>query len=516
METTDELKKWVESLTIAEKRFITLLGKTRSGATTSQQSELFEWLNRAAPNEEIPKKAKFRHNLPTVSNRLKELILDGLRLLHKDDDTDAVLRTTLDEIARLVSKKLFVPAIRQLKRAKRLAIDRCRYSAALECIVWEQKLRAHSPSGDRQPGLAQLLEEELAMLNKLKELRELTYRHEQLLDIVKQFPYHRDKVTLASVLALAEHELVHRLAATGAYLERALAINLLGIKEMYQRTPTAALRRYQSLLNEWRGHPGWQQDQAELLLLICKFYQNACFYSPVDWEEAQKHIRMINQLNHLPVDATRDFQRLLYHNQLGLALNTGNMEAVTTLIPEIAAWIVAQGKHLTEAQQLSFMCNFLVAEFLMDNFKAAKQWIARIHQLPNQKARMDIRQFALLLQVVVEMELNNDSLNEYLTRAGKRKFSTTTFEVNVELVVLKHLALVNRSESKQEVRKSIDQLIIALAQLENELPGDIPLLGLKEIQIWAEAKQQGSTLRAVFLGEVKKNLAQLENIERVN
>jgi hypothetical protein len=505
MESSDELKKWVDSLSIAEKRFITLLGKAKSGAKPSQQLELFNWLNQAAADEAFPPKAKFLQNFSTVSNRLKDLILDGLRLLHKEDNTDAILRTTLDEIAMLVNKKMISAASRQLKRAKKLALDRCRYVFVLQCIEWEQKLASVSSAS-----LEKLREEELLIQQNLHDLREIEYRHEMLLALVKQFPYHRDAATLSRVNDLVNHELIYRISATGAYLERAMAVNLLGIQDLYVRNASAAVIRYQHLLNEWQTRPGWQEDQVSLLLLLCKFYQSACFFAPVDWKEAQAHIMMVNNFTGLPIDAARDFRRLLYHNQFALALNTGKFDSVKTLIPEIDGWIRKEEKQLTEAQQLSFLCNMAVAEFLNDEFKSANQYVNRILQMPNRKARVDIREFALLLQVVLQFEMKNESLNEYLTRAGKRHFNRVGFDVNFELLVLNHLELVTRINTDADLKKSREQLAHDLAELEKLLPEGVPLLGLREMQIWVEAKQRGVSLRIVFLEEVQKNLAELE------
>jgi hypothetical protein len=118
MEAPDELRKRVEILTISEKRFITLLGKAKSGAKPSQHLTLFAWLNQADQSSATPEDASFLHNLPTVSLRLKELILDGLRLLHKEDNTDALLRTTIDEIAILLEKKLLPPPNDSLNEQK--------------------------------------------------------------------------------------------------------------------------------------------------------------------------------------------------------------------------------------------------------------------------------------------------------------------------------------------------------------------------------------------------------------
>ncbi len=77
MEPPEELRKWVEILTTAEKRFVKILGKARSGAKDSQQLELFDWINQTSPGEILPADTGLAKNLATVSNRLKDLILDS-------------------------------------------------------------------------------------------------------------------------------------------------------------------------------------------------------------------------------------------------------------------------------------------------------------------------------------------------------------------------------------------------------------------------------------------------------
>jgi hypothetical protein len=512
MEATDELRKWVEILTISEKRFITLLGKAKSGAKPSQHLTLFAWLNQADESSATPEDASFLHNLPTVSLRLKELILDGLRLLHKEDNTDALLRTTIDEIAMLLEKKLFAAAKRQLKRAKKLALDRCRYLFVLQCIEAEQKL--FLSTSDPDFSLDDLYNEEQSIRVKLNELRDLQYRHEKLLAVIKQVPYHRDPSVSAAVKAIAEHELVNRQAATGDYLERATAVNILGIRDLYLGRAPDAVIRYQALLNEWQQHPGWQADQVSLLLLICKFYQSACFLSPVNWEQVRKHITMFSNFNGLSADAARDFKRLLFHNEFGLALNSGNFETVKQLIPEIDLWIRQEEKQLTSAQQLSFLCNFAVAEFLSDNFREANNFILRIVNMPEKNSRKDIRDFAVVLQAVLHYELNNSELNEYLTRAGKRKFSNKSVELNFEGIVFSYLQKL--ITGKQSGTKKLEAFITELQQLEAaKQESAAPLLGLKEIQLWAQSKLENKSLKSVFLDEVKRNLELLEKAEKI-
>ncbi|HTF03865.1 MAG TPA: hypothetical protein VK826_07555 [Bacteroidia bacterium] len=510
METAEELKKWTSSLVAAEKRFIKLLGKARGG-TVSQQLKLFDWLNANPGDESFPSNAKFLQNLPTVANRLKDLILDGLHLLHKNDDTDARFRTSLDEIAILYSKKLYRPASREIRRTKKLALDTCRYAVALQCLDWEQKMTAQFPTGQTRETLKALREEEIAVHEKLGDLRDLQHRHDMLLSLVRQFFFHRDAHILAEVRSLSENENIARIAESGAYLEQALAVNIIGLRNLYERNPAPALVLYQKLLRTWEKQLDWQQDQVELLLLICKSYLTVCFYSPVDWAEVRQYLTLMADFEGLKKDDQRNFREMLYQNQFALALNTGKFDLVNVLIPEIDRWLQEESEHLSEAQVLPFLCNFTVAEFLAGNYAAANRFAMRILNAGSKKVRIDIRDFALVLQAVIQYELNNDGLNEYLMRSGKRHFrKNETYEINFELQVFRQLELLLKTDSSKEKKQIFGNLVDALEKLAQEKGDSIPLLGLKEVTMWAYAHLNDITLKEVFISEVKKNLAALE------
>jgi hypothetical protein len=512
MDALEELKKWTDSLTVAEKRFIKLLGKARAGATASQQLELFDWLNRSQNAGVKSASPKFLKNLPTVSIRLKDLILDGLRLLHKENNIDALLRTTLDEIAILYKKKLNRTANKQLRRAKKLALDACRYAYALQCIEWEYKIMPAIATGNIPESLAELREEEQCLLKKLCDQRELQYIHSSLLTLMRQSLFSRDAKVTGEINALAGREVVHRLGKSGAYLERSLAVNISGLKNLNERKPGEALLRYRQLLQEWQTHPDWQNDQSSLLLLMCKFYQTSCFFSPLKWEDAEQSIAIVHEFKGLPPNEGRDFQRMLYHNQFTLSLNTGKFSSVKTLIPEIEQWLQREAAHLTEVQVLPFLCNFAVAEFLQENYMAANRILSRILNMPNRNARKDIRDFALILQAILKYELNDSGLNEYLVRAGKRRFSKNSFDINFELIVFNYLDKIIRIESLSAIRDSTNQLIRELDEFAVQIKDQIPVLGLNEVRMWAKAKQEEKFLTDIFLQTVKKNLVELEQI----
>jgi hypothetical protein len=508
--SSEEMKKWVEALSVAEKRFIKLLGKARAGNAESQQLAYMDWLNRAQATDDVPARAKFSHNLHTVSNRLKDLILDGLRLLNKEANIDARLRTTLDEIAVLREKKLYPALARQLKRTKRVALAGSRYGFALQCIQIEQEMNCAAGGNGLLAALEALREEEMRILRKQHELLELQYRHARMQVNAAQILVPRNAAAWEDLQGIADGEWMERNAREGNYLEKALAVNILGFVNWMEGKPLAALERYEGLLKEWARHPEWQNDQGPLLFFICHCFQAICFHSPLGVAEAERYLALIPDFRGLPPDVARDFQRMLYHHRFTFAMNLGQLERLPGLIAEIDAWVAGQGTALTAARVLPFLHNMMVAEFILGEFRTAHRRVQEILVLPHRNIRQDIREFALVMQAILQYELGEDSggfaLNEYTVRAGKRHFKQRAREVAFELAVFRFLERVAGKADGQAMQGELRRLSAELEELAGRLPEATPSLGLMEVMLWTRAKVTGKALREVFLEAVRANL----------
>ena len=509
METLEELKKWVEALSVAEKRFIKLLGKARAGNAESQQLELLDWLNKAEDKKGPLAGAKFMHNLPTVANRLKDLILDGLRLLHKEENVDALLRTTLDEIAILFDKKLYHVVGRQVRRTKKAALEHCRYGVVLQAIEWEQRMIGVEGTGDALERLEGLRQEEVGVSRQLCELQEVRYLHDGLRARTRQsFP--RDAETLRYLAEITANGLVERLSVEGGYLEQALAVNVLGMKDLCEGRPMEALARYEGLLQRWAGRPQWQMNQGALYLLICSQYHIACFYSPISAEEMRRYLQLKPDFKVFSPEIALDFQRILYRNQLTLSLNTGNFEAVVPLIAEIDQWLQGEGQDLAAVHALPFLHNLAIAEFLQGRYVMANRFVQRILNLAERKVRQEVRAFAFVLQAVVQFELGDYALTEYLVRSGRRHFSKEQDKGGMELAVFGYLERAMQAASDEKSGKELGRLIGLLEGFVEQGGRGIPVIGVTELCLWAKARQSGVPIKEVFLGAVRENLEGLK------
>jgi hypothetical protein len=226
----------------------------------------------------------------------------------------------------------------------------------------------------------------------------------------------------------------------------------------------------------------------------------------LSWDDASNYLQLVPDFKALAPHVARDYQRMLHHNRLTPALNTANFDSVQALIPEIDAWLAQEKEHLTEAQVLPFLHNFAVAYFLLGQYQTSNRYLQRILQMPKRKTRTDIRDFALVLQTILQYEMGNFSLNEYLTRAGKRHFQKQAGALAFEYSVFKFLDIAMRGNPGDAFAQELATLQLELDQLAEQVPDTVPLLGLTEVRLWVQSKQTQKPLKDIFQEAVRQNL----------
>jgi hypothetical protein len=509
MEALKELQKWVQSLSKGEKRNIKLLGKSRSGITQSQHLELFDWLNTETHSRGLQPEAAILHNFHTVSARLKSLILDSLRLQHQDADTESKITADLDGARQLTRKKLYPAALRLLAQAKSLAWKTSRYSLVLACIEQERMIARAQLGGDFLPTIEALSAEEARGMQHLAVLQQLLLHYDRLRTQTQQTLITPRQPSLYKALKQSIDEaLLTQLSQTGNYLEQALAVNVLGIHDLFERDTLAAMQRYQRLLAEWNKHPEWQRDQGQLLYNISIMYQIACVNSPLSLAELQAQLAYLPDFKVFTPDIAIEFQSSLFLNQLVIGLNTGQLDWVESIIPELDRWLRAEEGQLAARLILAFLHNFSIVAFINGQHAAAYGFVRRILQVPHPKARKDIREFALVFQAVLQIELGEMSLSESLIRAGKRYFKYCGRDWEFERLVYQFLEKQSRGGDESANKTALLALDAALEGLQQAKAGAMPILGLTEMRIFIAAKQKRVPMRAVFLETIQANLAQ--------
>lgn len=511
MKKLDELKNLVDNLHISEKRFVKILGKARSGGKGSQQLALFDKLAAKSGAVAAELSKDLSKNLPTTSLRLEQLISDSLRLLGADRSVDTQLTALYDQAFHYWSKGLEAMALKVLAKGRKLAGTYSRHAALVQILGLEREIRIFRRSKELPTHLEALKKDEGIAMQNLRDLQELQHLHGMMRSLTRQMITPRGPEAMAEIRSYREAPVVGRAMKSSNFLENALAVNIEGLYLLANRNPESALNLYQSLISQWQEHPTWVSDQARLFLWIVNAYISSLLYSPEVGEEVQRYLEIIPEIRtHVP-EINVQFQRTLYQNQFNLALNTGNFDLTYSLIGTIEGWMEKESRHLREQNVLAFYHNFVVAEFLKGDFRSCYSHLLKILHLPGQKIRKDIRDFAKVMQVILQYELGNDSLNEYLARAGKRYFKSKGPYWEFESATFRFMEKALRSEGKEQLKTAFTQYSTRLEELAMDSTNGagnkgIPILGITEMRIWVNSRISERPIREVFMEIVEANL----------
>lgn len=501
MEWLEEIKIWVAGLDGSEKRFITLLGKARAGAGGSQHLQLFDWLKKNGGWEELPQ--ALRKQLPTLIQRLRHLIIDGLRLLDKGHHTASRLHAEMQAHHLLHQKGLLSPALRTLQRTETLAFEACRFDVVLQCCALLRQLELEKASGDSYKILEAIRLREEHALQELSALIGLRQQHDRLLTLGGLAMAARNSPFEQEVKRVKKSVPLEKLWKEGHWLARALAGNLLGFIDLFEKNHEAAMLRYRILLQEWEAAPERQRDEAALFLNLCKNYQNACFLHPQGEKEMAESLGHLPLLSHLPPPLAIEQQSMLYRARVLHILTQGRFELLPSTRPEIVSWIRKEGHRLGDAKTVVLLFNLAVAEFLHENFSEAARLVTQIQQVGAGSAREDILNFCRVFQAILHYEMEHSDLNEYLIRSARRHFSKKSHADKFELSVLKCLGTLSRSPSTAERKKAWAALETELDSIAEGLAAAHQIVGLMETRLWLRARQKGKPLQAVYAEALK-------------
>lgn len=165
---------------------------------------------------------------------------------------------------------------------------------------------------------------------------------------------------------------------------------------------------------------------------------------------------------------------------------------------KVREWLPQNEKGVPLAFRLGLSYNLTVFLFVNGYFREANQWLIGILNMPGREERKDIRDSARILQLILQYEMGNLDLQEYLLRSAYRYFQKNeglaAFE-KMQVRAFKKLAGV--PPGSDPWRSALSELKSGLDDLRNKIKGRPPL-GMEEVSIWVESKLSGKEIAAIF------------------
>jgi hypothetical protein len=500
---TEGLLNLVQSMSKAEKRFFRRFAEMTGGAQSERYLALFaavEAQQEDDPDELLKKldDPALRTHLPVYRNRLQALILRSLRTLYAGRSAGSEIRQLLEEIEILYERRLFAACAKRIEKALSVAEAHEQEALLLEIHAWRRKLSGQLPLPQQDQHLAEIRSQETHTLARLAKEREFAHLHE------------RQRVRAR--LRLTERSPGDRPPELPAQLPD--DANFLTRTHYYSTAAMLAMSRNQveeaSEINaQLMAH--WEQDQMRILdhpdfyLATYNNYLGTLLFDDSKHGQFLTAVQRLRKLPEMPRHTRVNFEWLGYHQELIFSMNFVGYDATQALIQEIEAWIQRNSAEIHVTRLLAFYFNMMMFYFVYGEYSRANRMLGRILNQPGKAERRDIRNFARIFQVLLQFELQNIDLNEYLVRSAyrylNRKDELYEFERAIFALVRKCDTLPNEA-ARQPVYAEFQEALTAMQQRK------ATSVGHGELMLWVQAKRQGMPLRTLVenqLAEFKRD-----------
>jgi hypothetical protein len=436
-----------------------------------------------------------RTHLPVYRNRLQALILRSLRTLYAGRSAGSEIRQLLEEIEILYERRLFAACAKRIEKALSVAEAHEQEALLLEIHAWRRKLSGQLPLPQQDHHLAEIRSQETHTLARLAKEREFAHLHERQrvrarLRLVERGPTDRP-VTLPAQLP----DDANFLTRTHFYSTAAmLALSHNQIEEAGE------------INAQLMAH--WEQDQTRIIdhpdfyLATYNNYLGTLLLGDRKHGQFLSAVQRLRKLPGLPRHTRVNFQWLGYHHELVFSMNFVGYQATQSLVQEIEEWIANNSTEIHVPRLLAFYFNMTMFYFVYGEYARANRMLGRILHQPGKSERRDIRNFARILQVLLQFELQNIDLNEYLVRSAyrylNRKDELYEFERAIFTLVRK-CGLLPTEAARQPAYLEFRDTLSAMQT------NKTTSVGHGELMLWIESKLSGIPLRQLFEQKLAEN-----------
>jgi|GEM_PF-402539 len=511
MRPSDNLFDLIKSLNPSEKRHFKLYAQRHIVGEGNNYLKLFDTIDRQDEYDEVALKKTFRlekfvHQIHVAKNYLHTLILKSLNEYHASGSTNIQLRELLGSAEILFGKGLYKQASKILTKLKEKAYRYEKQIFVLEVIVLENKIAFALQDMEEAKAIITLgAKEEEKLLRDYQSARQYKHLSDKLKIFIKTKGTVKGEDDIPELENIITHPLLdneqNAISYNTKYSFFHVYSNYFSVKEDYKH----AYPYCNKLVDLIESHPEQivKNPQAYLLglnhlLVILKELRKFD-----EFEVALKKMKSVQSKTiHFQ---SRAFAYTFIH-EWNLAFHTSKYQQCIALIPFLEEGLKKYDKQITSDIKLLFYFDVFYGYFVLGQYQAAIKWLNRILNDKRTEIRQDIRNFGMLVNIILHFEMKDYDLLEYLIRSAQRLLDKEKNAHKFELLVITHIKLLIKGNSAAEQRKLFMKLRnkLLFANLENYLiafsrgSSEKVILNSFDILAWLESKIEDRSFATVL------------------
>jgi hypothetical protein len=516
MRPSDNLFELIKSLNPSEKRHFKLYAQRHILGDENNYLKLFETVDKQIEYDEAALKKKYHNEkfvqqIHVAKNYLYNLILKSLNEYHTIDTANIQLRELLNSAEILFGKGLYKQASKILIKLKDKAYRYERQIYVLEVIVLENKIAfALQDMEVAKKVIIEGAKEEELLLKDYQNARQYKYLSDKLKIFIKTKGTVKGEEDTTELESIIEHPLLNDEKNAISYSTKYSFFHVFSkyysVKEDYKN----AYPYCNKLVHLIEAHPEQitKNPQAYLLavnhlLTILKELRKFD-----EFEMALKKLKAVQSKTiHFQ---SRAFAYIFIH-EWNLSFYTGKYQQCISLIPFLEEGIQKYDNQITSDIKLLFYFNVFYCCFVIKQYQQAIKWLNKILNDKRTEIRQDIRNFGMVVNIILHYEMKDYDLLEYLIRSAQRLFEKEKNDHKFELLVLMNMKKLIKGHSSSEERKMFMKLRnkLLFANLENYLiafshgSSEKVILNTFDILSWLESKIEDRPFEVVLFEKEK-------------
>ena len=173
-------------------------------------------------------------------------------------------------------------------------------------------------------------------------------------------------------------------------------------------------------------------------------------------------------------------------------MNTCAWEEANEMVAIIQRGLDNFGPRMAQSRWITFHYNLATYFFIQEDFEQSRQWLYPLSKLHKPKSRQDILGFKPFLELILDFELQSDSLFESV-QALARKSTSQAPHTEFQILLLKQL-----KELANLPREECNTVFLKIRDLFDPKNQRFDGLGVFETYLWAKAKTQHEKLYQSF------------------
>jgi len=450
----------IKSLTQAEKRYFKINSNFQKGGD-KRYIQMFNLIDKMEQYEDEPLLKLMKGNkqkLAVSKNFLYNKILKSLRVFN-ESAIDIELSTLIADARILMGKGLFQPALKRLKKARKMAIDYEKSPFLMEIIDIETDIKGEIVDKKIKEEFEELFAQTNEALDNYSEFIKLKKLSRELhnffiIDQKRKLP----EVLINEIKALPESaDSLHSFHAKSHYY------NILGYYSRLTNKVEAQKEQFGLMIDLWRQHPRMIKNRYQKYRIYLSNYVS-CRLKCRDFEGI---FGLINEIKTIPAkskyEKASSFQNAAFL-ELQYYMSIGNLRKAIALEDDIEKNIIVYRGLINRPREITFYHNMMVAFFGRGDYNKASKWLNKILYDEKSEPGKDAKRFAWIMEVIIHYKANNDEVVDWLYK--RADFPLNESEPHpFAKIALEHLkeitkVLTGRKALFKEFKKDLEEYAV--------------------------------------------------------